>query len=71
MSKAQTSLRVDSALLARADEISKWLQTRAQGPWMPREYIGALGRSAVLRLALERGLEVLEADRAREDNDDV
>lgn len=61
MSKQQTTVRVDPDLLHRADALVNWLQNKAYV-----RVLGSLTRSHVLRLALERGLAVLEEDQIRE-----
>lgn len=49
-----TSLRVDDALLARVDALAVALSERAAG--------ASVSRANVLRIALERGVDVLEKE---------
>ncbi len=58
MSGEQVSLRLDADLLARAEALAE----AVGGDPRLKTWASAPTRSAVLRLALARGLEVLEAE---------
>lgn len=54
MAEHPTSVRIDDALLARLDAIAATLTERAAGV--------NVGRSRVIRLAIERGADALEVE---------
>jgi len=54
MAESPISIRLDEGLLARLDALAEELTKRAAG--------ARVGRSSVMRLALERGLASLEGE---------
>lgn len=56
-SNAQISLRLPQSYLDRADQLASWMVEQPEYRFVPR-----LSQSFVLKLAIERGLEALEAD---------
>jgi len=67
MSMEQVSLRVPAANIARADRLKEYI---ASLPYAAALAGGKVSRGVVLRLAVEKGLETLEAEQYAEQDAD-